>query len=83
VARATSPTGPFEKYASNPILVGDDDVQGPGHGSVLQVGDHTIFIHHGWVNGNGRYLFISPITWENEWPRIDDGTVPLGPMPWP
>ena len=82
VARATSPVGPFEKLGS-PILIGDDAVQGPGHGTVLNVHGQDVFVHHGWVDGNGRYLFVSPITWADGWPSIGDGTTPESVPHWP
>ena len=63
--------------------VGDDAVQGPGHGTVLNVHGQDVFVHHGWVDGNGRYLFVSPITWADGWPSIGDGTTPESVAHWP
>jgi GH43 family beta-xylosidase len=91
VARATSVTGPYTKYASNPILKNDATWDGPGHGSVVSVGSKLYFVYHAWRNdgagGNdtttGRNILVDAITFANGWPAIHDGTPSTGLLPWP
>lgn len=46
-AVSDSPTGPFQKYAGNPIMKRDDAVLGPGHGSVIRDGKGRLwYIYH-------------------------------------
>jgi GH43 family beta-xylosidase len=90
VARATSPTGPFEKLGG-PILSNDARWVGPGHGSVVRIGDRWYFVYHAWSNngggGNdtsrGRQILVDEITFADGWPRIHDGTPSEGLLPWP
>ena len=91
VARASSVTGPYSKYASNPILKNDATWVGPGHGSVVPVGAKHYFVYHAWKNNGagandaaqGRQILVDEIVWENGCPRIADGTPSEGTRPWP
>lgn len=78
VARARSPFGPFEKQPL-PLLSSNAWVQGPGHGSLVRFGDQDVFVHHGWVDGAGRFLFVSPLSWNDGWPRAQ-GDGPSGDL---
>jgi GH43 family beta-xylosidase len=90
VARASSITGPYEKHG-DPILANDDAWVGPGHGSVVRVGDLPYFVYHAWHNNGsgghdssrGRVVLVDRIRFEDGWPRIADGTPSTGPQPWP
>jgi hypothetical protein len=90
VARATSITGPYTKLG-DPILGNDADWVGPGHGSVVPVGDRLYFTYHAWrENGagqhdstGGRVILLDEIDFVGGWPRIHDGTPSAGLEPWP
>ncbi|HEX2070875.1 MAG TPA: glycoside hydrolase family 43 protein, partial [Thermoleophilaceae bacterium] len=79
VARAPTLTGPWTRYAGNPILRSGNGWRCPGHVSV--VGDHVAF--HAYRSGReilgGRQLHVAPLTWRPDgWPEIGDGR-PLPP----
>ena len=90
VARATSITGPYEKHGA-PILGSDATWAGPGHGSVVPVGDRLYFVYHAWYAtpsgehdaARGRVVLVDEIGFEDGWPRIHDGTPSEGLVPWP
>jgi GH43 family beta-xylosidase len=91
VARASSLSGPWEKHAG-PILANNARWVGPGHGSVVSVGDKDYFIYHAWTNAGdgtqlasaGRHVLVDRITWGADgWPSIHDGTPSSTPQPWP
>ncbi|HEU5059227.1 MAG TPA: glycoside hydrolase family 43 protein [Kofleriaceae bacterium] len=82
VARARSPLGPFEKRPE-PILVTSDSWIGPGHGSLVRVGDADWYVYHAWQPGRvdpawndtryPRMMLIDRIDWQGGWPIIHDG----------
>jgi hypothetical protein len=89
VARASSVTGPYEKLGP-PILGNDGRWVGPGHGSVVRVGDEDWFFYHAWNAAGGghdaargRFGLLDRISWEGGWPRIGDGTPSEGVQRWP
>lgn len=90
VARASSVTGPYEKHAG-PILTNDSTWVGPGHGSVVAIGERLYFVYHAWRNAGGgqhqtatgRQILVDEISFVDGWPRIHDGTPSEGLMPWP
>ncbi len=90
VARASAVTGPYDKHG-DPILTNDASWVGPGHGSVVPVGDRLYFVYHAWHNNGsgqhdsslGRNVLVDPITFSIGWPRIHDGTPGEGLQPWP
>lgn len=43
-ATSTSPMGPWQKYAGNPILIGNDKIQGVGHHSFITMSDNCHYI---------------------------------------
>lgn len=80
-ATSGSPTGPFTKYAGNPILHGNKHVVGPGGGSVVQGPDGNLWmVYHAWSgregyeNGGARTMRIDPLVWHG-----DAVTVPAHP----
>ena len=90
VARASDLFGPYEKFGP-PLLKNNNDWVGPGHGSVVSVGDDDYFIYHAWMNdgqgmqddGKGRRDLVDRITWVDGWPKISDGSPSASPQPWP
>jgi beta-xylosidase len=90
VARAASVLGPYEKRGE-PILANNERWVGPGHGSVVAVGDQDYFVYHAWTNdgagfelaGAGRQVLVDRIDWVDDWPVIHDGTPSRTPQPWP
>ena len=77
-AIADSPTGPFVKDAE-PVLTTNDVAAGPGHNSLIKVGDQVRMVYHAWepgsvgFEGTGRQMWLSRV-WFN-----DDGTVKVEP----
>lgn len=88
-ARGNSPYGPFEAYPNNPVLtnrnLGGYEIQGVGHGDLIQDHDGNWWIVHlgfrqigRWVLHHhlGREVFLMPVTFhEDHWFTVgDDGT---------
>ncbi len=90
VARASAVTGPYEKRG-DPILTNDATWVGPGHGSVVPVGERLYFTYHAWrANGSGqqdpaggRQVLVDEIEIVDGWPRIHDGTPSETLRNWP
>ena len=90
VARAAKITGPWEKKGA-PILTNNAAWVGPGHGSVVRVGDTDWFTYHAWrnagngtaVTGSGRMVLVDRITWKNGWPSIANGSPSTASQPAP
>ena len=82
VARSTSPTGPFDKLTTNPVLSGDERVLAPGHNAVVtdDAGQDWIVYHamdraaNPQGDASRRNLYIDPITWKNGWPVVSGPT---------
>src|SRR3954452_319154 len=66
-AFAPSPTGPFVKPSSEPILKSAADVLGPGGGSVITgpCGHHWLIYHGRATPGGARTLRIDPLVWND------------------
>jgi beta-xylosidase len=66
-AFASSPTGPFVKPSSEPILKSTADVIGPGGGSVITGprGDDWLIYHGRATPGGARTLRIDPLVWND------------------
>jgi Glycosyl hydrolases family 43 len=66
-AFASSPTGPFVKPSSVPILKSTADVLGPGGGSVVTGprGDDWLVYHGRATPGGARTLRIDPLVWND------------------
>lgn len=82
VARSKKFEGPYEKYKSNPILVGGKkDFISLGHGTMVTTPDKRMFyLCHAYVNGDGKFGGRQPILKElivdkNGWIAFADGKV--------
>jgi beta-xylosidase len=81
VARSKKLPGPWEKNPSNPILPAGGDWKCPGHGTIVRDKDGRDFLlYHAYHNGTfiyvGRQGLLDEITWNGEWPTINDGKGP-------
>lgn len=78
-ARGDSPSGPFEPYAKNPVLtnrnLGGYELQGVGHGDLIQDEEGNWWIFHlgfrqigQWLTYHhlGREVFLTPVTFDEE-----------------
>ncbi|WP_207427956.1 family 43 glycosylhydrolase [Pedobacter sp. SYSU D00535] len=71
-ATADSPTGPFVKAETNPVLKGSGAIKGAGHHSVVQVPgtDNWFIAYHRFKipdgNGYNRETCISPMRFDNK-----------------
>lgn len=80
-ARGDSPSGPFEAYAHNPVLtnrnLGGYELQGVGHGDLIEDGQGNWWMLHlgfrqigRWLTFHhlGREVFLTPVTFgEDGW----------------
>lgn len=86
IGRSKDLWGPYESCPHNPILTHRDvtphSIKCTGHADIIQ--DHQgdwwmIFLGvrppNGWVDYQhlGRETFLTPITWENGWPVVNQG----------
>lgn len=55
VARSRSLVGPWEKYAKNPILSGDDEWKCPGHGTPVEKDGKFYFLYHAYDKESDVY----------------------------
>ncbi len=81
-AKCAGPMGPCADAPANPILNSYNDRQagclsGPGHQSVFSVGERQFMSFHAWAAtkgcrkaGNERYLYVAPILWDGDVPRL-------------
>lgn len=81
-ARCSGPMGPCSDAAENPILHSYNDreagcLSGPGHQSVFEAGGRLFISFHAWAATRGcrrfdnrRYLYIAPLGWDGDTPRI-------------
>lgn len=81
-ARCTGPMGPCTDAPNNPILYSYNDrtagcLSGPGHQALFEAGGRPFVVFHahaargGCRNaGKGRYMYIAPLLWEKDEPRI-------------
>ncbi|XVV00494.1 glycoside hydrolase family 43 protein [Actinosynnema sp. CA-248983] len=94
IARAPTPSGPFEPCPANPVLTHrgtDEPIQNTGHADLVQGPDGSWWMvllgvrprggTPGW-HVLGRETFLAPVTWEDGWPVV--GPLGLeGNVPWP
>lgn len=91
VARAKSYKGPYEKYAGNPILHGDQgEFLSCGHGTAVTAPDGRMFyLCHAYLKNEGFYagrqpilqeMYVSP---EDQWVHFKTGNVALTRQPLP
>lgn len=76
VARSKKLLGPWEKYANNPVLVGNENWKCPGHGTIItdEKGKYY-FLYHAYNADDfvytGRQGLLSEFTWTADgWPRF-------------
>jgi arabinan endo-1,5-alpha-L-arabinosidase len=93
VGRSRSLTGPYVDAAGRPLLAGGgttllgtyDDVIGPGHGSVVPVGDQVVLVHHFYDRAHQGVptLSIRQLVWGPDgWPvAVDPGFTQVAPSP--
>jgi beta-xylosidase len=77
VARSKNFAGPYEVYASNPILSENDKWKCMGHGTFVKGSNGAdLYLHHAYnkesVAMTGRQGLISELVWpkDNEWPSF-------------
>ncbi|MEO8288423.1 MAG: glycoside hydrolase family 43 protein [Chloroflexota bacterium] len=90
-ASCEAPTGPCVQAPENPILASRMQqkplVIGPGHQSLLQVGDQTWIVYHVWdvltsgLRGSNRFMYIDKLDWQAGKPVIKGPTTDPQPMP--
>ncbi|MDO1450485.1 family 43 glycosylhydrolase [Rhodocytophaga aerolata] len=77
VARAKKLTGPWEKYAKNPILTKNETWKCPGHGTVItDASDNYYFLYHAYNTDSfvypGRQGLLDRFTFNAEgWPVFE------------
>jgi hypothetical protein len=88
IARAPSPSGPFEPCPWNPLLTHrgiESPVQNTGHSDLVQRPDGSwAIVFHGvrprgaspQFHVLGRETFAAEVVWEDGWPRIGDWLAP-------
>ena len=82
VARAKNLLGPWEKYVSNPIILGNETWKCPGHGTLVQDKQgRDWFLYHAYAEDTfiyvGRQGVLDLVTWKNDgWPAINRGKGP-------
>ena len=95
VARADSPSGPFEPCPANPILTHrstNRPIQNTGHGDLVQAADGSWWLvclgvrpqggTPGW-HVLGRETFLAPVTWVDGWPVVGELSLDMPAPPWP
>lgn len=69
-ATAAAPTGPFTKYADNPIVRRTDQALGPGHGCVVKDGAGNLWsIYHQQKDDSepwNRFICIDPLWFDDK-----------------
>jgi len=84
--------GPCEKASENPILASDLSkkeslVIGPGHQTLLQVGEQTWIIYHAWEvvsgsrRGDRRFMWLDRLDWVDGKPVVKGPTIESQPAP--
>ena len=82
VARSRRLTGPWRKFAGNPILRSGNGWRCPGHASIADDGAGNLTaVFHAYRSGDGflagRQLLTAPLTFGVDgWPQIGDGRPP-------
>ncbi len=82
VARAKKMEGPWEKYGSNPLLVGNSSWKCPGHGTLVDTGAGWYYLYHAYNTDGfpvlGRAAVLSEMYWDDAtgWPyfKVDAQT---------
>jgi beta-xylosidase len=84
-ATCSGPAGPCVKSTDNPVLKSRSDTTppliGPGHQSLLQVGDQTWISYHAWevtstgTRGNRRFMYLDKLDWPGGKPVVEGPTM--------
>ncbi|HZF41916.1 MAG TPA: glycoside hydrolase family 43 protein [Sphingomonadaceae bacterium] len=80
-ADCAGPMGPCVDAPGNPLLSSrmgaSGCISGPGHQSIFQVGERSFMSYHAWDANAGcrkldnrRFLYISPLVWNNGKPEV-------------
>ncbi len=90
-ATCQTAVGPCEDAPENPILSSvmtqNPPVVGPGHQTVLQIGDETWMVYHAWeiissgLRGDRRFLWLDQIEWVDGKPDVLGPTTDPQPRP--
>jgi len=85
-ATASSPMGPFTKYAGNPIVAGGNGVYGPGHGAVIRDARGNLWHLYHQKEGTDidwrRFICLDPMWFDGQ--GVLHGTATRGtPQPAP
>ena len=89
-ATCESAVGPCQDAPENPILASqmtqNPPVVGPGHQTVVQLGDQTWMLYHVWEvsggrRGNNRYMWMDRIEWQDGKPDVLGPTTAAQPRP--
>jgi beta-xylosidase len=89
-ATCESPMGPCEDSPDNPILAStrnNPPVIGPGHQTLVQVGDETWIVYHAWevtsagLKGSRRFMWADQVVWEDGKPVVQGPTTVPQPEP--
>ncbi len=74
VARSRTLTGRWRKNPANPVLVGSERFQCPGHGTVLEHGGRYYFLYHAVRDPVvGREMLLDRVRFTRGWPAIGTG----------
>lgn len=91
-ATCDSPLGPCQKAEENPILKSNVEdkknlIIGPGHQTLLQLGDQTWIFYHVWqmhpggFRGDSRFMWLDRLNWVNGKPVVQGPTTEGQPIP--
>lgn len=77
VARSDDIRGPWVRISSQPprpVLRTNEHQIGPGHNSLFEgPGGKTFICYHAWDRDHtGRYAWIAPLTWDEDFPLVSD-----------
>lgn len=90
-ARCEGPMGPCRDAPDNPILYSYNDrkagcLSGPGHQALFEVGTRQFIVFHAHAarggcrnNNKGRYMYIAPLLWEGDKPKVGVSLRPRAP----
>jgi beta-xylosidase len=89
-AKCETALGPCEKGTENPILASlleNPPVIGPGHQTVVEVGDQVWMVYHAWevtrqgLKTDRRMMWIDRLDWEDGIPVVRGPTTSVQPVP--
>ncbi len=88
-ATCKGPTGSCEQANENPILkslLKSPPVIGPGHQTLLQLGDQTWIVYHAWEVSSGlktsrRFVWMDKLNWKDGKPVVEGPTTTPQPAP--